>query len=188
MLDYLKDHRVNGVKEHYFRIKRFINNAKRAKKSETKFRNMIAAVYPARAIAELIFESAEKGLVQKTRDEIKSWLEKEVPFFSLVEKIRIHDFHRFGCLPPNPKVISSFIGGPVKLKASSGYAHVNVSLKEEVMTTSGGSAVQKHRPLYNHDGHFFDESSGKYINLGKIIEDYAKTLPSIISKFEKMMK
>ena len=92
-----KDPRIDGIKEQLLRAQRFINNAKRSKKLETKFRNFIAAIYPARAVAELIFECADKEIIDQSREQLKELMELEVPYFLLVDKIRIHDFHRFGC-------------------------------------------------------------------------------------------
>jgi len=52
---------ISGIEEHLLRIKNFVRNAKRAKKKESKFRNLIAAVYPARAVSELMFECADRN-------------------------------------------------------------------------------------------------------------------------------
>jgi D-serine dehydratase len=113
MNTFLTDPIISGIKEHLLRIKHFAKNAKRAKKQESKFRNLIAAIYPSRAIAELMFECSDKKLIDQSRDDLKKWFEEEISFFLLIEKIRIHDFHRFGCLPPSNKYKTSFIGGPI---------------------------------------------------------------------------
>ena len=187
MNGFLADPRILGMKEHLHRIKRFSRNAKRCKKQESKFRNLISAIYPARAIAELMFECADKKLINQSRDDLKKWFEEEISFFLLIEKIRIHDFHRFGCLPPSKKYKTLFIGGPIKLRASSGYASIQMSPKGKTTVTTGNSSIAEQRPLYNDDGLFYDESSDSYKKLDDIIEKHTQSLEKIISKFEKLI-
>ena len=134
-----------------------------------------------------MYECANKNLINQSRQDLKTWFENEISFFLLIEKIRIHDFHRFGCLPPSNKYITSFIGGPIKLTASSGYAGMQISSKGEAISTSGNSSINKQRPLYNNDGLFYDESSDSYIKLEYILEEYTKSLENIVSKFKKLI-
>ena len=187
MKTFLIDPRISGIEEHIIRIKHFIRNAKRSKKQESKFRNLIASIYPARAIVELMFECADKKLINQSREELKKWFEDEVSYFLLIEKIRIHDFHRFGCLPPSDKYLTSFIGGPIKLTASSGFAGMQISSKGKTKITTGNSTIKEQRPLYNNDGLFYDEPSDSYVELEYILAQYTQSLETVVSKFKNLI-
>lgn len=107
----LKNPRMQGIYEQDRRAKRLTQLAHRCKNTTVKFRNLIAAVYPARAIVGLMLEAAEKQElksfqdkdVKKSRTEFEAKIIPILPYYHLLEKIRIHDFHRFGCLPPSKK-------------------------------------------------------------------------------------
>jgi len=97
--------------------------AESCKKPASRFRNLIAAIYPARAIVELMLEALDKKELTsfqnkdagKNRGEFENLIAPKLPQYYLIEKIRIHDFHRFGCLPPQPGERVLFYGGPIKL-------------------------------------------------------------------------
>jgi hypothetical protein len=135
--------RLQGIEEQYKRAERFVRLAKRCKKPAFQFRNLIAAVYPARAIIELMLEAAEEQELvsfknkdaKKSRMEFEAELIPRLPYYSLIENIRIHDFHRFGCLPPLENSNMTFLGGPIKLVAKKGSA--------AVLFTPRGPALKK---------------------------------------------
>lgn len=52
--------RISGIYEQYRRARHFVQLAHRCKIPASKFTNLIAAVYPARAIVELMLEASEK--------------------------------------------------------------------------------------------------------------------------------
>ena len=65
--------RMRGIYEQYRRAKHFLRLARRCKKPISKFTNLIAAIYPSRAIAELIIEAVKKEEFShfKNREEIE---------------------------------------------------------------------------------------------------------------------
>jgi hypothetical protein len=195
MEPFLIDPRISGMKEHLRRIKRFTRNAKRAKKQESKFRNHMAAVYSARAIADLMFECADKKLIKLSREDLKKRFVKEIPFFELIGNIRIHDFHRFGCLPPSNEYKTLFVNGPIELTAKSGYAGMQISPKGIERITTGNSRINEQvrnehriqRPLYKNDGLFYYESSSRYIKLEDILEEYTLSIEKVVREFEQLI-
>ena len=52
--------RLRGVHEQYYRAQWFVQNALVASDLATRFRLLITAIYPARAIVELMLEAAEQ--------------------------------------------------------------------------------------------------------------------------------
>jgi hypothetical protein len=90
---------------------------------------MVAAIYSCRAFSELLLEAADHRELRVedrylTRQDVEADLMSRLPFYFLVERIRIHDFHRFGISPPNPQVNQVFIGGPITLKTQHGTAAI----------------------------------------------------------------
>jgi hypothetical protein len=181
-----------GIYEQYTRAKRFVRLAYRCRKPVAKFTNLIAAVYPARAIVELMLEAAEKQELKpfqnktdakESRRKFEEEFTPKLPYHYLLEKIRIHDFHRFGCLPPSQKYQSIFAGGPIKLTARNGIAALLLPAEGPKYIKTGKSLVKEQRPLYTKNGLFYDEESGKYVPLDKILDDFLSAVPGVIEYF-----
>ncbi len=113
-------------------------------------------------------------------------LARGLPHYYLIEKIRIHDFHRFGCIPPNPKQRRVFFGGPIKLLPKKGHAGLRVTSKGPEIVLTGDSAVNGQRPLYVDDGRFFEEESKRLLPLEEILEDFLGAVPRAIAEFERL--
>ncbi len=166
--------RTKGMWEQYARVRHFLKLARRCKKPETRFRHLIAAIYPARAITELILHSAvsqeltafKNKNIQQSRKDCETKLAPRLPHYYLIEKIRIHDFHRFGCLPPSRETKSVFYGGPMKLTASKRVA-----------------AVKGQRSLCSSDGRFFDDETGKYTELDILLKKYLDGVSKVLANF-----
>jgi len=160
--------------------------AHRCKNPASKFTNLIAAIYPARAIAELMIEAAKKQELPslKNRKEMEEVIIPKLPYYKLIYRIRIHDFHRFGCLPPSPKYEKVFCGGPITLTAKKGSAVMVFTPQGPKLTVTGDSSIKGDRPLYNQDGLFFDEDSKRYVPLNRILDDFLSAVPKVIAEFE----
>src|SRR5688572_18207248 len=91
-----------GIAEHFIRVCTFLDLAAKLPEVERKFRLLVAAVYSCRAIAELMFEHADDGELVADRNGIKGMLAHFVPYFNLVERLRVQDFHRHALTPPIP--------------------------------------------------------------------------------------
>ncbi|MBA7485961.1 hypothetical protein ES707_21513 [subsurface metagenome] len=184
--------RIQGIHEQYYRARRFLQLAHRCKKARSRFTNLIAAVYFARAIVELMLEAAEKQELRpfrnadakESREQFKEKLAPTLPHYYLVEKIRIHDFHRFGCIPPSPKHREAFWGGPIRLIAKGGAAALRITPKGPEILLTGNSRAKEQRPLYMDDGRFFEEESKKLLSLEEVLRDFLGAIPSAIAEFE----
>ncbi len=177
------DPRVAGVLEHYARTQYFLMLAEKCPDAAGTYRLLLAGIYFARGVVELMFEAAEKEQLKADRAELKTRLAKEIPWFNLVEKIRIHDFHRFGLLPPDSQMASLFMGGPIKLKAKGGAAVLQILPSGPKMTTTGDSVIKQQRPLCNQQGEFWDEETTQYVSLERILQDFIKEAPRSIEWF-----
>ena len=160
---------MQGIYEHLRRAKHFMRLANRCKLSVSKFTNLIAAVYSARAIAELMIEAAKKQELPslKNREEVEKVIIPKLPYYKLIYRIRIHDFHRFGCLPPSQKSKTLFIGGPITLTAQK-----------------GKSSIKGERQLFTENGIYFGIDNKKLVPLDKILDDFLSAVPKVIAEFE----
>lgn len=150
------------------------------------FRLWLAAVYSCRAIAELMLDAADQKELTVDREELKAMLITKLPYFNLIERIRIHDFHRFGIIPPNPELVSQMFMGPMKLVVSKGSAAVFMSESGPVKQCTGNSRIVEQRPLFMQDGLFRDEDTGTMVPLPRIIESYILGVNAAVEEFEKL--
>lgn len=183
----LADPRVAGVREHYQRVKFFHALAKTCPDPAGKFRLQLAGVNSARAVVELILEAADKGQLHSTREDLKVDQCAQIPWYNLIEKIRIHDFHRFGLLPPDHRFKVTMQGGPVKLRARKGAAIYCVPDSGPEKLTTGESDIQEQRPLLSRDGQFFDDETRTYVSLDQILHDFVSATVGIIEDFERKL-
>lgn len=179
------DPRVAGVREHHERMKLLFGLAKATEDSVTKFRLMVASIYSARAIVELHYEAVDKDQLATTREALKTTLKSKLPWFDLIERIRIHDFHRFGVIPPDPRLKVLFQGGPIKLRAQKGAAIYSIPADGPKITVTGDSKIDEQRPLLCKDGAFFDDDKRQFVTLEQIFSDFLAAVPTVIDEFEK---
>jgi len=181
------DPRVAGIKEHYERIRTFLELADNSKDPTVSFRLHIACIYFARAIIELIFEAADKEQISSSCEQLKKTLSEKLRWYNLIERIRIHDFHRFGIVPTNPDMKVLFQGGPIKLKAKNGTATYCIPPSGPKIKTTGGSSVKEERVLINNDSRFFDEDTKTLVSLDNLLKDFFLDVPKVIKEFEQQI-
>lgn len=180
------------MREHLSRARLFLEMTRAAPEAVTAHRLSLAAIYSCRAVVELMLEAAEKQEIRDpgeptlywNRKDLENHVSPKLPYYALIERIRIHDFHRFGISPPNPKQQEVFIGGPVKLVAQRGASVLSVGSGGLVTLVSGGSQIKEQRPLLNQDGQFFDEESSSYVALNQVIEKFIVTAEEVVSEIE----
>jgi len=123
----LPDRRIRGIKEQHDRAVWFLKLCAKARDATAMFRLGFAALYPSRAIVELMLDAAERQElpayrnkdVKKGRKKFEEELSPRLKHYKLIERIRIHDFHRSGCVPPDPERVEMFFGGPTTLTTPS---------------------------------------------------------------------
>lgn len=187
--------RLRGIREHLTRAHFFFDLALEQSDETARYRLMLATLYSCRAITELMLEAAEKQEVRgldgcdakANRKTFEVQISQVLPYYYLVERIRIHDFHRFGVIPPNPDVREMMLGGPIKLKAQKGAAAIATSSHGRHQWVTGLSQIQLQRPLLNDDGKFLDDESSSFVTLDEILETFLAKAPQAISIFEDSM-
>lgn len=184
--------RLLGIREHLERAQFLFHLCVEIKEPKASYRLMLAAVYSCRAITELMLEAAEKQEVKNlsepnaytTRDALESQIALKLPYYELIERIRIHDFHRFGLIPPDPNYMQIMLGGPIKLMTQKGASVIKVSDKGLIVSTSGSSQVKLKRPLLIQDGEFFDDDSSGYVKLEVILKSFLSKAIDVVNEFE----
>ena len=182
------DARVSGVQEHYERIQTFLDLACKSRDPVVVFRLHVAGIYSARGIIELIFEAADKDQLNTSREQLKTHLPERLRWYNLIERIRIHDFHRFGPTPPNYSVNTLFQGGPIKLHAKKGKAIYSIQSTGPKKTVTGNSSIKEQRSLISSDGRFHDDETNKYVTMEEILRDFMCDITPVIDEFRKDLK
>jgi hypothetical protein len=187
--------RLRGIHEHLERVRLLFGLAQENTDEANQFRLIVTAIYSCRAISELMLEAAEKQEVKSlkdpdpksNRDALEDQIAPKIPFYYLIERIRIHDFHRFGIVPPNRKYRELTFGGPMRLVAQKGSAVVSVTPQGAVVSTTGGSRVKLQRPLLVQDGQFFDEEQQRFFTLEEVLRAFLDKAPEVVAEFESFM-
>ena len=182
------DPRVAGVRIHYQRVKFFHELADGCTDTANTFRLLLAGLYSARAVVELILEASDKEQIEEKREDVKVRLSSHIPWYNLIEKIRIHDFHRIGIVPPNPQVKSTMLIGPLQLRARKGSAVYQVRPCGPKKTITGNAEINEQRPLLYSDGRFFDDNTQKYVSLDEILRDFVDGAAETIAEFQRNLQ
>ncbi len=173
-----------GIIEHFTRAALFYNIGMQTDDS-ARYRLHIAAIYSCRAIAEMMFEEADRGRVNADRGKVKQILLSALPFFNLVERIRIHDFHRVGLVPPDPNQKVIQFSGPVKLKPKGGQTIMSQTDKGFEYEVTGESSFAEQRSLVILNEYFFDEDTQSRVTLSNIIREYLVAVPHAVDQFQQ---
>ena len=176
----------DGIREHFVRACLFFNTGMQTPDYANRFRILIASVYSCRAIVELMLEQADREELTIGREELKELLTNALPHYGLIERIRIHDFHRYGLVPPNPQMKMVTAHGPITLKASKGSAVLQQTASGPKITCTGNSSVKMRRALFSADGTFYDEDTGSQVSLDQIIKNYLSAVSGAVEEFEKL--
>lgn len=176
------DPRLRGIIEQYERAKLFLCEAQESGDPIDRFRRLIASVYFARAIVEIMLEAAVMEVVKIARDELERRLVAVLPGYLLLEKVRIHDFHRFGVIP----IRGVSLGGLVRLRVQSGHAAIALGPDGPEISTSGQSQVIQQRALYMAGDRVFDDESGQYVTLEQLLTTYLEAVPRAIAEFRSL--
>lgn len=176
----------DGIREHFVRACLFFNTGMQTPDYANRFRILIASVYSCRAIVELMLEQADRGELTVDREELTKLLANALPRYGLIERIRIHDFHRYGLVPPNPHMKMVMTRGPITVKASKGAAVIQQTASGPEITCTGNSSVKLHRALFSADCTFYDEDTKSQVPLDQIIKDYLPAVAGAVEEFEKL--
>ena len=176
------DPRLEGIIEQHERAKLFLREAQSYDDPLERLRRLMAAVYFARAIVELMLESADMEVVKISRPDLERRLIELLPGYELLEKLRIHDFHRFGVLPRQ----GWFLGGGVKLRAQGGHAIITHGAEGPEVSTSGRSQVVEQRWLNMQGELVFDDRAGRYVTIDQVLIRFLEGVPAAISAFRAL--
>ena len=175
--------RFEGIREQFERAKLLVKEAQNSNDCLFRFRHVVAAIYPARAVVELILEAADKQETSKSRGNLEQVLIAKLPRYYLIEKMRIHDFHRFGLIQRK----GMFVGGPLKLQTigKGEFAAMFLTAKGLLKKTSKGSAVKEQRPLQMQEDRVFDETTDQWVSIETVLTEYLQAMPTVIEEFRK---
>lgn len=177
--------RFRGILEQYERAQLFLKEALDSADRRDRFRRLVAAIYPARAVVELMLTAAKLQFVKISREELETQLVPLLPRYYVIERLRIHDFHRY-CLTFEPGAQTMI--GPVKLTASKGEAALSIGADGPETTVTGNSKVESQRPLYLRGDDVLDEEAKSYVPLYRIVAEYLTGIPAAIELFDSLLQ
>jgi hypothetical protein len=182
-----------GIYEQFERANFFFKLGIETVDTVARHRFFLATIYCCRAITEIMLDAAKEQELPDFRDldiqlgrkKFEAHIQPLVAHYSLIEKIRIHDFHRFGIPPADPELNQTMVGGPIKLKGQRGVAAVVIrdSGFEEIAT--GNSQIELQRPFIRQNDCYFDEVTSEFVTLETILRSFLSSVPVIIGTFEK---
>ena len=181
--------RLRGIKEHFARVELFFSLSSHIADTQAKYRLLMAAIYSCRAIPELLLTAAWNGDVESLKhlasDERRTACESAIrpllPFYDLVERIRIHDFHRLGVVAPHPDYKTHVISGPLKVGGTS------VVLTDAGLQAADPTRVKFQRPLLIDDGLFFDDESRRYVTLEEVLAAFIGSGSTFLDAFDRLL-
>lgn len=185
-----------GIREHYERTQWYLGMSAMSINETHKFRHLMAGVYSGRAVVELMLDGAKNQVLSKfnnkdgqlSRKNFEAQLVPKVKHYHLLERIRIHDFHRIGILPPGPTRNKVFFNGPMVLKARKGGTTLTIPSTGPKITRTGDSPPpHDQRSMCWQNEKVYDDVSSKYIPLNQVIAEYLKTLPDTIDWYAQLM-
>ena len=177
--------RLTGVREQVGRAQMHLSEALASSDPTTRFRKLIAAVYPGRAAIEIMREAAIQDELTVNRDDLDERVGAVLPRHQLIQAIRFHDFHRFGVMP-RPGVL---VGGPMRLKSSKrGVAQVQFPPSGPQITTSGNASVILNRALQTDGDWVFNDATCEWVPIELAVREYVEGLPAALAIFEGLRK
>ncbi len=177
---------LESVAEQFERAAFFYNVGTSFKDRIYRFRFMIASLYFARSICEIMLESAKNGNLIISKSSLKKELEKSLPRYKLIQLFRIHDFHRCVVLEREGVI---HVSGPIHIKAGRHPASVQMNPEGGIkVEEQGESRVNLNRPLQQQNGRFWDEYKKEYVFLDKALADYLQQIPKAIEFFKQNIK
>lgn len=142
----------------------------------------MAAVYSARAVVELMLESADKQDVSVDRTTVESYVRPLLPNYDAMEALRIHDFHRFGL---RYEANASRMLGPVKLHVRQGGAALFFNADGLQEATSGNSRVDHQRSLTLAGDALWLAGHDQPVPICEIVEIFISAIPYALRAFDE---
>jgi len=177
---------LESVAEQFERAAFFYNVGASFKDRIYRFRYMIASLYFARSICEIMLESAKKGNLTISKNDLKQELKETLPRYELIQLFRIHDFHRCVVLEREGVL---HVSGPIHIKAGKQPASVKMNPEGGIkVEEQGESRVNLNRPLQQQNGSFWDDNRKEYIALDAALVDYLQQIPKAIEFFKQRIK
>lgn len=174
-----------GIHEHFRRAGLWLDEARHARSHDEALRRLMAAVYPGRAVLELMRESAKRGELIITARELDRRLEYLVPRSRLVKALRIRDFHHYGVIGGG-RVIVQF---QVKLPPL-GHAEFSMFVdpdnpRPSIVVSDG---TRNYTFFLTSDRVLQDERETHALSYFRLLSEYLHDLKSAMVEYESLLR
>lgn len=149
-----------------------------------RHRLLMAAVYPAVAIAEQLVLNVDHD-DDAERKAMERKLLDSVPLYRLLKDIRVHDFHRSTVMPPRPNFRMEETLGPIRLIARQG-GRAGIMGTEPAMQkhATRNSAIKMDRPIHTRDGMIWSDEDSQFLDLHDVLAAYLEGLGPFVNERE----
>jgi hypothetical protein len=174
----------SDLAEHLARARFFLEQSRLQSDAEKRSRFIMASVYPARAVIEVVIDHLKQGMIKGDFREFLSEAAETVRYFKVIEYLRDHDFHRRALqFVPGRQAMY----GPIQLSTgnspSGGAAFSGTGLggRMEESTTKSGY-VRQDRPLQIRDFEIDVEEEG-WVPIDLVLDTYLGEVETFIGPF-----
>ena len=173
---------------HLDRARANLRDARRATSVEDKARHLAAAVDSTAAIVESVRSQA------KSEQQVLDLARAILPRYSLLKRVRIHNFHRKPVPIPNQNEgRSTHMLGPISLSAGTepnSYATVTLMPGDPngpKIETGGSGKINRNpegseKELWLDDGKLWDEHKNQWVDLDLALDEYLDKVPEFLKQ------
>jgi hypothetical protein len=169
--------------EHLSRARFFLEQSRLQSDTEKQSRFVIASVYPARAVIEVMVDHLKRGMFKGEFSEFLTEAAEKVRYFKAVEYLRDQDFHRRAVqFVPGRQAMF----GPIRLNTGNsprGSAAFGGAMGEPMEAQTGKSGyVKQDRPLQIR-GFEIDVEGEGWVPIDRVLETYLREVEEFIEAF-----
>lgn len=173
------------VSDHFYRAIFFLNNCRQSPDILGYNWNILASIYSARAIVEIVDHQLKKGILGLDPDTFWEGARSSVRRFRLIETIRVQDFHRTPVrFDPN---VQSFLGPAVVRSStqagSGGGLSVDPETGKPVVHKTRNASVKQDRPLATSGLLAHDYDLDEMIQIDVALEQYLRDLKDYLCSY-----
>lgn len=166
------------VSDHYLRAIHFLDQSRRASDLNGFNWNILASIYSARAIVEVIYDHFKRDFASQDADAFLEEARNSVRRFRLIESIRVQDFHR-RAIRFAPNMFS--MAGPITTKTGTqrgSLAGLSVDPATGKITEHKlrNASVKYDRPVAINGLTAHDSEADEYVQIDIAVEQYLNDL------------
>jgi len=174
----------SDLTEHLARARFFLEQSRLQSDAEKRSRFIVASIYPARAVIEVVIDHLKRGMIKGDFREFLREAAETVRYFKVIEYLRDHDFHR-RAVQFVPGLQAMY--GPIRLNTGkspgggAAFAGIGLGGRMEESTTKSGY-VRQDRPLQIR-GFEIDVEEEGWVSIDLVLDTYLGEVETFMGAF-----